>query len=76
MEEYTKNPNLNRTYDINDQGFKDLIQAIALGSKATFTIHPTLDEMKAYIAKQEGKKAIINWRSLLNHKSKKLLKLY
>jgi len=34
-----------------------LIQAIALGSKATFSYNPTMDEMKAYIAKQEGKKA-------------------
>jgi sodium/potassium-transporting ATPase subunit alpha len=57
FEEYKKNPNMDRTYDVNDPGFKDLIQAIALGSKATFSYNPTMDEMKAYIAKQEGKKA-------------------
>jgi len=57
MEEYRKNPNLERTYDVDDIGFKDMIQAIALGSKATFSYNPTMDEMKAYIAKQEGKKA-------------------
>ena len=56
-EDYKKNPNLDMTYDLNDPGFKDLIQAIALGSKATFSYNPTPDEMKAYIAKQEGKKA-------------------
>jgi hypothetical protein len=33
-----------------------LIQAIALGSKATFSYNPTMDEMKAYIAKQENRK--------------------
>ena len=56
-EEYKKNPNLDRTYDINDQGFKDLVEAVALGSKATFSYTPSMDEMKVYIAKQEGKKA-------------------
>jgi sodium/potassium-transporting ATPase subunit alpha len=57
FEEYKKNPNLDRSYDINDPGFKDLIQAIALGSKATFSYTPSPDELKMYIAKQEGRKA-------------------
>jgi sodium/potassium-transporting ATPase subunit alpha len=56
-EEYRKNPNLDKTYDINDPGFKDLIQAIALGSKASFSYTPSPDELKTYIAKQEGRKA-------------------
>lgn len=55
-EEYKKNPNLEKTYDVNDAGFKDLIQAIALGSKATFSYNPGPEDLKRYIAKQEGKK--------------------
>jgi len=43
-------------YNLQDPAFKAVIQAIALGSKATFSYQPTLDEMKAYIALQQGKK--------------------
>ena len=49
-EEYKNNPNIRLPYDINDQGFKDLVQSIALGTKATFSFNPTLDEIKAYLA--------------------------
>jgi sodium/potassium-transporting ATPase subunit alpha len=56
FEEYKKNPNMDRSYDINDQGFKDLVESVILGSKATFSYSPSPDELKTYIAKQEGKK--------------------
>ena len=55
-EDYKKNPGQEMSYDLNDQGFKDLIQAIALGSKASFSYQPTPDEILAYVAKQEGRK--------------------
>lgn len=55
-EEYKKNPGMEMTYDLNDPGFKDLVQAIALGSKASFSYTPAPDELLAYINKQEGKK--------------------
>ena len=38
-------------YDINDPGFKSLLECVALGSKATFSYNPTLDDIKNYIAK-------------------------
>jgi sodium/potassium-transporting ATPase subunit alpha len=37
-------------YDVNDFGFKSLMQCVALGSKATFSYNPSIDEIKNYIA--------------------------
>jgi len=55
-ETYKKNPNLDRTYNVEDPGFQELVSSIALGTKATFSYTPTLEEMRAYLAKKDGKK--------------------
>ena len=44
-------------YNPKDPGFLNLVQAIALGSKATFSYNPTDDEMRTYHALKQGKKA-------------------
>lgn len=56
FETYRKNPNMDRTYDVEDPGFKELIQSVALGTKATFSYTPSLEEMRSYLAKKAGKK--------------------
>lgn len=57
LETYLKNPNMERTYDIDDPGFKELISSIALGTKATFSYTPSFDEMREFLAKRDGKKS-------------------
>jgi len=56
FEEYLKNPNKERTYNVEDPGFQELINSIALGTKATFSYNPTLEEMRTYLEKKDGKK--------------------
>ena len=34
-----------------------MLECVALGSKATFSYNPSLDDIKTYIAKSKGKKA-------------------
>ena len=43
-EKYNENPSLKMDYDVNDPGFKALMQAVALGTKASFSYMPTVDE--------------------------------
>jgi sodium/potassium-transporting ATPase subunit alpha len=56
FELYKKSPNLERTYHVDDPGFQELIQSIALGTKATFSYTPSIEEMKEYLAKRDGKR--------------------
>jgi hypothetical protein len=49
---HKKNPQLSIGYDVNNIGFKNLVQAVALGSKATFRYTPTKDEIIRYYAKK------------------------
>jgi hypothetical protein len=42
-------------YDINDPGFKTLMQCLALGTKSQFSYKPTLDEIRTYLAKKDKK---------------------
>ncbi len=43
--------------DMEDPGFKSVLECIALGSKATFSYKPAIEDIKTYIAKQRGVKA-------------------
>lgn len=43
-EQYKANPSLKIDYNLEDQGFQALIQAVALGTKASFSYMPTVDE--------------------------------
>ncbi len=57
-ETYKKNPAGSKiNYKINDPGFQALMQAVALGSKATFGYQPHKEEILKYIAKKTGKSA-------------------
>ena len=47
----------NIQYNPKDVGFLNLVQAIALGTKATFSYNPSDDEMRTYHALKQGKKA-------------------
>lgn len=53
-EAHKKNPNINLGYNVKDTGFQALIQAVALGSKATFGYLPSNDEVIKYVAKKQG----------------------
>lgn len=53
---YLSNKNLQLGYDVSNRGFKDLMQCVALGTKATFSYMPNSDEMKKYLAVKNGKK--------------------
>jgi hypothetical protein len=52
---YKKDDSLKIGYDINNTGFKNLVQAVALGSKATFRYTPVKDEIIKYFAKKYSK---------------------
>jgi hypothetical protein len=45
-EVYKKDPTLNPTYDVNSTGFKELIQAVILGTEAEFAYEPSDDEIR------------------------------
>jgi sodium/potassium-transporting ATPase subunit alpha len=53
-ETFKKNPQIKLNYDVNNVGFKSLIQAVALGSKASFRYTPTKDEIMMYVAKKNN----------------------
>ena len=61
-QQFKKNPALKPGYDINNVGFQNLIQAVTLGSKATFRYSPSKDEIIKYYAKKHDKneKSIIS----------------
>lgn len=44
-------------YNIEDKGFKDLLQCVVLGTKAFFLYDPTDTDIINYLAKKQGKKA-------------------
>ena len=48
--EALNNPGLKLDYNVEDPTFKALMQAVALGTKATFSYQPTDEEMKKYLA--------------------------
>jgi len=50
-----KNPAISINYDVNNTGFKKLIEAVALGSKATFRYSPGKDEIIKYYAHKHNK---------------------
>ena len=53
---YKKDPQKNKIgYDVNNVGFKNLVQAVALGSKAVFRYTPSKDEIIKYYAKKHEK---------------------
>jgi hypothetical protein len=52
---YKKDDSLKIGYDVNNTGFKNLVQAVALGSKATFRYTPVKDEIIKYFAKKNSK---------------------
>jgi hypothetical protein len=52
---YKKDDSLKIGYDVNNTGFKNLVQAVALGSKATFRYTPVKDEIIKYFAKKYSK---------------------
>ena len=41
-------------YDIEERGFKDLIQSMALCTKASFFYQPSSEEILSYWAKKKG----------------------
>lgn len=47
---HKKNPNHKIEYDPADPMFQQLIQSVALGTKATFSYNPTEIEIKEYLA--------------------------
>jgi sodium/potassium-transporting ATPase subunit alpha len=49
---YKNNDSLQIGYDVNNTGFKNLVQAVTLGSKATFRYTPVKDEITKYYAKK------------------------
>lgn len=53
-EKFKKNPKQYIDYDVNDKAFQALLECMILGSKATFSYTPTIDEIKSYIAKKKG----------------------
>ena len=57
-QEKQKNPSTKIGYDIHSTGFQNLIQAVALGSKATFRYAPTKDEIVMYYMKKHGVRSI------------------
>lgn len=44
-------------YNVEDPGFKAVIDSIALGSKAYFYYEPSEAEIQTYIAKKQGKRS-------------------
>ncbi len=50
-----KNPAVTVKYDVNNIGFKKLIEAVALGSKASFRYSPGKDEIVKYYAHKHKK---------------------
>lgn len=42
---------------MQENGFQEVLQAIALGSKASFMFKPSIEEIKSYVAKERGVKA-------------------
>jgi len=49
-----KNPSLKANYKVNDPGFQSLVQAITLGTKASFGFQPSKDDILKFLAKQKG----------------------
>jgi sodium/potassium-transporting ATPase subunit alpha len=47
-----KNPSLMVNYKIKDPGFQALVQAVTLGTKATFGFQPSKEEILKYVAKK------------------------
>lgn len=57
-ETYKKNPNGTKiNYKLEDPGFQALVQAITLGSKATFGYQPAKEEILKFIAKKRNTSA-------------------
>jgi hypothetical protein len=52
--EYKKKPSTKLGYDVDNIGFKNLAQAIALGSKSTFRYTPSKEDIIKYYAKKNG----------------------
>ena len=52
---YLKNPDTKLDYNVQDTGFQALMQAVALGTKATFSYSPTVDEQKKFLAAESKK---------------------
>ncbi|CDW80621.1 k antiporter p-type alpha subunit family protein [Stylonychia lemnae] len=55
-EKLKKNQELKLDYDIKDPAFKNILDCMILGSKASFAFNPKNEEIKAYIAKKKGSK--------------------
>lgn len=53
-EAYQKNNDTVIPYNINDRGFNELLQCVALGTKANFSYNPTTEEIKKFLAKTSG----------------------
>ena len=57
-ETYKKSPSTQKiNYNVNDPGFQALMQAVVLGTKASFGYQPHKEEILKYIAKKTGKSA-------------------
>ena len=57
FEAYENDPTLEKAYNVEDPGFQEFLQSIALGTKAAFSYTPSLVEMRSYLAVKQGKKA-------------------
>ena len=44
-DDYKNNPNLRVEYELDDSDFKELVLAMAVGTKATFSYNPTDDDI-------------------------------
>jgi hypothetical protein len=42
-------------YNLEDTDFKELVRAMTLSSKATFSYNPTNDDILAYLGKKDAK---------------------
>lgn len=55
-------------YNINDPGFKAVMECVALGSKASFKYKPTLEDVKTFIARREHKNPAAYLNTVLDQK--------
>lgn len=53
---YLRDPSIKLGYNINDIGFKELMNTVNLGTKATFSYQPVDDDCRKYLAIKRGKK--------------------
>ena len=71
-EDFIKEPNEEQIeYDINDPCFKDLLEVMILGSKASFAYNPTDDDILNFIGKNDSKSKKSKILQMLYHNLKK-----